>query len=89
MVELFRAYNNILQVIRLLNNLCEDCLKIVKREKMPGQKKKKRALQRALTKNAKNAEISATCLKVKDSSQFFSSFSQKQPLEVFYKKRCS
>ena len=56
---------------------------------MPGQKKKKRALQRALTKNAKNAEISATCLKVKDSSQFFSSFSQKQPLEVFYKKRCS
>ena len=41
---------------------------------MSGKEKKKRALQRTLAKMQRNAEISATCLNGKGSSQLFSSF---------------
>ena len=51
-MELVSVYNNILQVILLLNNLCKDCLEILGKEKCL-EKRKKRALQKTLAKDAK------------------------------------
>ena len=54
-VELVSVCINILQVICLFNNLCYDCLKILK-EKTLGKQKKKSALQRTLWTLAKNGK---------------------------------
>ena len=40
-MELVSVHNNILQVVWLLNNFCEDCLEILKTKKMSRKEKKK------------------------------------------------
>ena len=73
-MELVSVCNNILQVILLVNNMCEDCLEILKREKMPGKGKKRKHYKEHLLRMERNAEISVTCLKGKESSHVFSRF---------------
>ena len=74
MKESVSVYNNILQVIWLLNNLCEDCLEILNRKICIEKRRKREHYKEHLLKMQRNAEISATCVKGKESSQLFSNF---------------